>query len=87
MPRVLGGPGEVLGGFLWARYPCRVAGLENSLATIAITKILTSSNTGFADVNTAIFGGFADLDTAKQMELRTLIQRNYRFTDLDTAKK
>jgi len=37
--------------------------------------VLTSAHTGFADVKTAIFVGFAVLNTAKKMDLRTLIQR------------
>ena len=51
----------------------------------ADVNISTSAHTGFADTHAAIFGGFAVLNKAKKMDLRTLIQRKFGFADINTA--
>jgi hypothetical protein len=47
--------------------------------------ILTSADTGFADVNTAIFG-FADVNAAMFGDLWTLTQQDFGFADLRSTK-
>ena len=64
------------------RQLCNVRTPHRISADVSISK---SAHTGFAGVNTASFWT-SDLNTAKSMDLRILLQRKFGFADLNTAK-